>query len=279
MHEALLRSSHSVVNADDFSLLSYAERTALRGDLACPSCRADAYFIREARNGRRACFGARPHDEDCELASLATEDGGSAALDETDERINAGDVFRLEPNRARAIRHVEHDPTRPPGSGNAVRYTRTGSGYRRVSSLSMDRLLRQLALRPAFRTSRTMLELPDGSRGTVRTVCKHANDVTERDLGKRNRIYWGTILFPAMRDDGGAWLNTGSRRTLTVTIGSENLELLAEAKDLEYIDDLSGSFFAYAGPLRRGPSGKFLVFADDLEWLAVRPFDQDAELN
>jgi hypothetical protein len=124
-----------------------------------------------------------------------------------------------------------------------------------------------------------MLELPDGTRGTVRTVCKHVHDVTERDLKKSNRIYWGTILYPVLRDDGGAWLNTGSRDTLTVGIDSDNLDLLAEAKDLEHIDDLSGSFFAYAGPLRRGPSGKFLVFANDLEWLAVRPFDEDAEVN
>ena len=83
MHEALLRSSNSIVTADDFAAFEFAERTKLRGYLVCVGCGADAYFVREARNGRRACFGSSPHRPDCELASLLTEDGGSAKLDET----------------------------------------------------------------------------------------------------------------------------------------------------------------------------------------------------
>jgi hypothetical protein len=209
---------------------------------------------------------------------LRLVDGGGAALDETDERINAGDIFQLEPNRSGNIRHVRHDPALPSGTGSAVRYTRRGSGMARVSSLSMDRLLRQLALREGFRRSNTTLILSDDTRGRVKTLCRHVAEVDDHDVGRR-RIYWGTIRFPRPRDDGGAWLNTGSRLSPSVSIGPTDLHGLMEAKGLDDIDDLSGSYFAVVGHLRSGPSGKLLLFVNDLEWFAVRSYAEDADLN
>ena len=65
MEEAKSRTTGSVWDAEEFAALSLAERDAIRETLTCTACGADAYFIREARNGRRACFGARPHRDDC----------------------------------------------------------------------------------------------------------------------------------------------------------------------------------------------------------------------
>ena len=278
MHDALLPSSGATITADELQAMSSTRRDNLRGELACPSCLADAYFIREARNGRRACFGARPHEEGCELASLLTEDRGAAALDEVDERINAGDVFRLEPNRTRAIQHVTHDPSAPAGSGPAARYVKRNGSTARISSLSMDRLLRQLVLREAFARSKTRLILSDNTSGLVRTLCVHMSEISDRYLRKR-RVYWGTIRFPRPKDNGGAWLNTGSRSSPTLVIEEEELEALLAAKGLDDLEDLSGSFFAVVGPLRKSAGGKLLLFADDLEWLAIRPYTEDDALN
>lgn len=278
MDEALLGSAGIVITADRFSQLPSGEQASYRENLLCPACRADAYFIREARNGRRACFGARPHNEDCELASISTEYGGNASLDETDEQINAGDEFRLEPIRNRAIRHVEHDPSSPPGTGSAARYTRAGGGRVRTSSIGLERLLRQLATRPGFTTAPTLLVLPYGTRGRVRTVCRHISEVDQDDANRR-RIYWGTIRFPQLSEDGGAWLNTGTRRAPTVRVGADELESLLELHGLDDVEELSGSFFAYWGHLRQGPSGKLLVFADDVQWFAIRRHAEDEELS
>ena len=278
MDEALLGRGGGVISADSFASLPGSRRATLREVLLCPACGAAAYFIREARNGRRACFGARPHEDDCELASIVTEFGGSAALDETDERINAGDEFRLEPIRHRAIRHVTHDPGSPLGTGTARRYVGRGGSRPRVSSMGLDRLLRQLAIRPNFASSTTILVLPDDTRGRVRTVCRHTQDLGDSDVGKR-RIYWGTIRFPRPTSEGGAWLNTGGRNSPTVLIDEDHLQSVLEVWDMALLDDLSGAFFAFYGYLRRGPSGKLLIFADDDEWFAVRPHEEDAELN
>lgn len=279
MEEAKSHSTGDVWDAEDFAALPAVERDALRDSLICTECGADAYFIREARNGRRACFGARPHRENCELASLATEDGGGAALDEVDERINAGDMFRIDPSRARNIRHVQHDPEAPaPASGSAARHTRRGRGAARVSSMVLSRLLRQLVLRETFRNSNTLLIMSDDSRQTVKSGCVHLSDIEDKHQN-RLRVYWGVIRFPRAKEGGGAWLNTGWGSP-TIVIDEEPLRILLERGNLNELEDLSGSFFAFMGRLRRTEAGKqFLFVNDDIDWLAIRPFAVDTDLN
>jgi hypothetical protein len=279
MEEAKSQTTGLIYDAEEFAALSLGERDDLRDSLICTGCGADAYFIRQARNGRRACFGARPHRENCELASFVTEDGGGAALDEVDQQINAGDVFRIDPNRARTIRHVAHDPSEPPASGgSAVRYTRRGRGNARLSSMALPRLLRQLVLREPFRQSNTLLILSDDSRQTVKSGCVHLSDVEDKHRN-RLRVYWGTIRFPRPKEGGGAWLNTG-RGSPTLVIEGEELQSVLTRSGLADLEDLAGSYFAFMGRLRQNAAGRdFLFVNDDIDWLAIRPFVEDAEIN
>lgn len=279
MEEAKSQATGLIYDAEDFAALPVSERDLLRDSLICTGCGADAYFIRQARNGRRACFGARPHREDCELASFVTEDGGSAALDEVDQQINAGDVFRIDPNRARTIRHVVHDPSAPQSSGgSAARYTRRGNGMVRQSSMTLPRLLRQLVLREAFRRSNTLLILSDDTRQTVKSGCVHLSDVEDKHKN-RLRVYWGTIRFPRSKEGGGAWLNTG-RGSPTIVIEEDELQAVLTRSGLAEIEDLAGSYFAFMGRLRRNPAGReFFFINEDIDWLAIRTFVEDAGIN
>ncbi|MFT4221169.1 MAG: hypothetical protein QM611_11740 [Microbacterium sp.] len=279
MEEAKCQTTGRIYDAEDFAALSISERDALRDSLICTGCGADAYFIRQARNGRRACFGARPHRENCELASFVTEDGGGAALDEVDQQINAGDVFRIDPSRARTIRHVVHDPLAPPAIGGAaVRYTRRGRGNARLSSMTLHRLLRQLVLREAFCRSNTLLILSDDTRQTVKSGCVHLSDVEEKHKN-RLRVYWGTIRFPRAKDGGGAWLNTG-RGSPTIVIEEDELQAVLARSGLTDLEDLTGSYFAFMGRLRRQDSGReFLFVNQNVDWLAIRPFAEDVAIN
>lgn len=279
MEEAKSRTNGAVWDAEEFAALSSGERNALRETLICTGCGADAYFIREARNGRRACFGARPHREVCELASFVTDDGGGAPLDEVDELINAGDIFRIDPNRGRAIRHVRHDPTAPtsPG-GSAVRYTRRGQGIVRQSSMGLGRLLRQLVMREPFRRSQTLLIMSDDTRQTVKSGCVHISEIEDKHRN-RLRVYWGTIRFPRPKEDGGAWLNTGIGSP-SIVIEEDELATLLERSGIKELEDLSGSFFAIMGKLRRGQGGRQYFFVNDaVDWMAIRPFVDDEALN
>jgi hypothetical protein len=279
MEEAKSRTSSTVWSAEHFAALSSGERDAHRETLICTACGADAYFIREARNGRRACFGARPHREDCELASFVTDDGGRAPLDEVDELINAGDIFRIDPYHRRVITHVRHDTSAPSSSsGSAVRFTRRGLGNVRQSSMGLGRLLRQLVLCESFRRSRTLLIMSDDTRQTVKSGCVHLSEIESKHKN-RLRVYWGTIRFPKAKEGGGAWLNTG-RGSPTIVIEEDELALLLQRAGLEDLDDLSGAFFAVMGRLRVPATGKQYFFVNNnVDWITVRPFADDEALN
>ena len=277
MFAALCTSNGEVFSASQFSELSVGQRGILRETLVCTACHADAYFIREARNGRSACFGARPHVEGCELASLGTEDGGSGSLEEADE-ITAADALRLEPERSRGVLHVRHVPGGELHSGTARRHTRPTRGGTRIAGISMSRLLRRLLREPEFRESRTKIIINDNSRAVVKDYCVHVADADETHVRKK-RLYWGTFRFPRPADGGGAWLNTG-RDSPTVFANEELLEEILASRGIDDLEDLTGASFLLLDTLRLSShSDRAFLFPKSLDWFTIRLYDEDAEVG
>lgn len=188
-------------------------------------------------------------------------------------------ISDAERNRARTIRHVAHDPSAEAAAGgSAFRYTRRGSGNPRLSSMTLARLLRQLVLREGFRRSSTLLILSDDTRQTVKSGCVHLSDIEDKHRN-RLRVYWGTIRFPRPKEGGGAWLNTG-RGSPTIVIEKNELQTVLARAGLSDLEDLAGSYFAFMGRLRCKDTGReFLFVNQDIDWLAVRPFVEDAGIN
>jgi len=265
------------VAASDYEDIPAPVRRSYAESLLCPGCDQPAYFIREARNGRAACFGARPHVEGCEMASTITDDGGTAALPTEEPRVAAGDEFVLRPVEAAgaAVRHVRHDPEAPGGDGRARRYTARGAGGTSTPSMGLGVLLRRLVREPSFRESRAMLVLPDNTRGSIRDSCVEAVDA---DLGMRNerRLYWGTIRYPNEGDDGGAWLSLGRRGSAVLRLDPSTVEELLDRHGIDDLEDLQGASFVAYVPLRLAvKTGRLVLFVQDLDWFALRLPDED----
>ncbi|MFG6475080.1 hypothetical protein ACFXP7_01690 [Microbacterium sp. P06] len=147
----------------------------------------------------------------------------------------------------------------------------------RTSSMNLGRLLRQLVLREKFRRSDTTLILGDDTHQTVKSGCVHIQDIEDTHVN-RYRVYWGVLRYPRPRDDGGAWLNTGYGSP-TIIVEPDEVEGLLDTAGVDELEDLAGSFFAFMGRLRVGPSGRRFLFLDDLGWFAARPFSEDEQLN
>ncbi|CAQ03360.1 hypothetical protein B5P20_16325 [Clavibacter sepedonicus] len=189
-------------------LLSGAERQRLRPELTCPECEADAYFVRRAINGRPACFGARPHNADCSLATTSGE-GGAGHLEDV-AAIDAEDGgLVLRPMNADAPDHVTDEADDDAKARRGQRHGGTPVPGRSRRGMNLNRLLRRLIRIPGFATSTELLTLPDGTQTTVRDWCVFA-DPAAATLVDRRRIFWGTIRFANTDDDSnGAWLNLG----------------------------------------------------------------------
>jgi len=280
MYEAWVGAMGRVVLASEYEGLSSDERWSCAESLSCTACEQPAYFIRRARNGRAACFGARPHVEGCELASTLTEDGGGGYLPSEEARWTSDDEFVLRSIRAShaAIRHMVHDSSGAiDPDGRARRYTQHGRGSDAHASIGMEVVLRRLIREPSFRKSRARLVLPGAESRTIRTACI---EVIDAGPSRKNqwRLYWGTIRYANFDDrDGGCWLNLGRRGAPTLHLTSADLETVLERHKLDDPEELQGASFLYFGPLREATKrpGRMYVFADDLDWLAIRMPDED----
>jgi len=275
MYEAMVGRLGTAVAAEDYAAYSSAERRGFADSLSCTGCQQPAYFIREARNGRAACFGARPHLDNCELASTSTEDGGSAALPSEEPRLTSKDEFVLRPIDTGAVRHVKNDPNGVPGSGRARRYSATGVGGTSTPSMGLNVLLRRLVREPSFRESKAKLVLPDDTRGTIRKYCVEVIDA-DLSFADKRRLYWGTIRFANDDGGGGLWLNLGRRGAPALHLSSDVASELIERHSLEEAEELQGSaFMGYLHLRKSRTSDRLFLFPEDLDWFALRLPDED----
>lgn len=271
MELATVKSTGDVYGAKEFSALDVAIREQLRRDLACTSCGADAYYVRPSRNGRPACFGARPHNEPCDVASQSTDSIGVESLTAVEERASNRDGFALQAADEQPIKHTTTD-RRVVDQKSGRTYTEasdTGAGS--TAGLKLNRLLRLLVSKPGFAESATSLSLSDGTQTTIRDYCVPMRRV-DLSYRWRERVYWGTIRY-ANADDDGAWLNTGTRAEPTIRIKAEHLEPLLNFWELDDADDLSGAAFAFWGKLRPGKKtpDKLFLFASSLATFVTIP--------
>lgn len=277
MYEAWVGALGYALAAGDYEDYPSAERRGYAESLLCTGCQQPAYFIRQARNGRAACFGARPHLDGCEMASTITDDGGAAALPTDEPRVAAGDelVLRSVEASVGTVRHVRHDPQATAGDGRARRYIAQGVGGTSTPSMGLNVLLRRLVREPSFRDSRAMLVLPDGTRGSIRSYCVEVIDADLSYWNKR-RLYWGTIRYPNVDDDGGAWLSLGRRGSAVLRLNPATVDELLERHDVDDLEELQGAAFVVYAPLRKATrSDRLLLFVDDLDWFALRLPDGD----
>ena len=275
MYEAMVGSLGKAVAADVYETYSAPERSSYADSLTCTGCAQPAYFIRRARNGRAACFGARPHLDGCEMASMSSEDGGSASLPVDEPRLTSKDEFVLRPIDARGVRHVVHDPRRSETDGTARRYTGRGIGGESRPSMGLSVLLRRLVREPEFRESKAKLVLPDDTRGTIRKYCVEVIDADLR-LANRRRLYWGTIRYANDDGSGGVWLNLGRRGAPALHLKAEVVAELLDRHQIEEIEELQGAaFMGYLYLKKARASDRMFLFPEDLEWFALRLPDED----
>jgi len=279
MYEARSTTAGRVFSAEQFEALDPALRSHHRESLTCTGCGAPAYFIRTAQNGRAACFGARPHGDDCEMASTDGEDSAPGSLEDADTIVATDSVFVLQPSRSRAITHVtEVDDD----AGHAHRSCRrhTGPEAERTTrkSLALNKLLRRLVREPKFRRSKVALVVPDGTSTTIRKFCVPASTV-DASRGRPRRLYWDYVSY--VHEDtvrGGAWLNMRQKGSPGIRLNEGMLASVKAAKKITDTGDLAGCSFLYYGALtRKAKTGKHYFSPQDPEWFIVRLAGQDAD--
>jgi hypothetical protein len=232
--------------AFDFSKLPSATLEEYRKSLACDECGGPAFFRRESADGRAACFGGRPHQPGCTLAS---QDGGAWGVDGgdgEDERFNPGDRIvvdlRLDIGNTGAAggnpSDRQHGQGRFFGGTDGEQRSRT---YKRLRAM-----LRALVGGHGLATSTQVIEVP-------RLIELQAKDffVAFKDAAgipeKQFRGFWGSISDARHGQDGAIYLNTGGITEPSIRVKKEDEMTLLAMVGAENLEELSGAYILVLG--------------------------------
>lgn len=255
--------------AVQFSRLPPIELARKRRLLQCSECHATAFFRKASRSGRAACFGARPHVEDCDLAALDHEaiDGQG---DDDDVLNNPGERIAVDLNYGA---HQQQPRPVIPGEGRAGNRGRrfVGDGARPDARVHrrLSTLLRTLLDVPAFSRSTQILEIEGINDIAVRDFFVPIEHVSIDNEGQF-RGFWGMLSDARFSPDGTLWLNSGGRDDVSFCIDSNHVDDIYTRYHLEDEEDLAGANVLVLGTLRVSQNGKMYCVVPDSGYLAVR---------
>lgn len=270
MDTALCIEDGHTYTAVEFSRLEPMPLERKRRFLVCVECGFPAFFRKASRSGRGACFGARPHDDGCNLAATDNEIRLPGAGDDQDEVFNAGDriIVELAFGGQDAEVHLDGDergPRRPRGG----RYI--GGGGPRAAQMHrrLSTLLRMLVTAPNFRYSDQIIAVNDQPELPARDFFVHLSDVTHQYDGQF-RGYWGQLTDAREGTDGVLWLNSGGRSEMSFCLPLEYRQEVMERFRLDEEEDFSGSYILVLGTLHVSRNGKKFCVIDDPAVISLR---------
>lgn len=252
-----------------FSQLPFADIGEKRRNLVCPECRGPAFFRKPTRNGRAACFGARPHQPNCSLS----------VLDETRIIHGQGEIADVIYNPGERIfvdlvfgaqEYVHAEPNFSPIRGGARAGIHIGNNaannarmHRRLSTL-----LRTLIESPAFRNSHQVIEIL-GIEIQARDFFVPLLEIQSNHLNVI-RGFWGMLSDVGVDQNGTAWLNSGGRGNISFVIDDNSFSQICERFNINEEEDFSGAYILVIGEARLSQNGKVYCSLQDPNMVCIR---------
>ncbi|SJN08832.1 hypothetical protein CZ787_00125 [Halomonas citrativorans] len=252
-----------------FAALPQNEIAEKRRHLICPDprCRMQAYFKRAATSGQGACFGARPHSKNCDLAASL----GESRLGSTEVRDilrNPMDHIVIDTTcRGRGSFHIEGEDDSP-GAPKGGQFQ--GDGPRGPSKMNrrLRPLLKSLIASEQFRNSSTIIELPQHFSLPVNKLFVNFNDIGPNHE-KSFHGFWGLIYDTGTSYSGAFWLNTGERDELSVMVPAELYSDFKKRFGFQFDHEAEGMHVLVLGSLRSAQSGKKYIALRDINMCAL----------
>ncbi|MFA6232316.1 MAG: hypothetical protein WC617_19410 [Rhodanobacter sp.] len=257
-------------DAHSFSQLSRTILERKRRLLICPECKGVAFFRRESSDGRAACFGARPHADNCSFSGSEAGDWGVDGGDVEEERHNAGDHIVVDLNYGTAT----DGPTGAAGgehrhAGKGRTFTGSGMPRQSRSQKRLSTLLRWLVNSENFRQSAQVIELP----GRI-TLPAHQLfvpfDRVDASLRAKFHGFWG-MISDATVSKGVVWLNTAGYKGFSIMIETQvAVDAFMKRYSITSLEQLAGAYvLVFAQLVKSGKTEKLLSRVDDIGYIVV----------
>jgi len=233
--------------AVDFSRFPPDEIARKRRFLQCSACGGPAFFRRASRGGSAACFGARPHAPNCELAAPEYDPEEDGQGEDQDQLLNPGNRIVVDLNYG-AVRQpvVQEAGDLPPNRNRLGRYG--GDGVRPQARIHrrLGPLLRTLIDVPAFRQSGQILEIDGHPEVPVRDFFVPLLDVSA-DHENQFRGSWGMLSDARRASNWTLWLNRGGRGLVSFCLDENLIAPLYARYGIEDEEDLAGAYILVFG--------------------------------
>lgn len=269
MDVALCTLDNHTYTSAQFAQLPFADMSEKRRNLVCPECGGPAYFRRLTRNGRAACFGARPHQPHCSLS----------VLDETRVIHGQGEIAEVINNPGERIvvdlnfgaqQHVHAEPNLGPvrGGGRAGIHIGDNAANNARMHRRLSTLLRTLIESPDFRASQQILEI-FGNEIRVRDFFVPLLEIQPHHLNSL-KGFWGMLSDVGADQSKTIWLNSGGRRNISFCIDDNSFTQICERYNINEEEDFSGAYILVIGEAKLAQSGKVYCSIQDPNMVCLR---------
>ncbi|SHN16888.1 hypothetical protein SAMN05216593_1111 [Pseudomonas asturiensis] len=252
--------AHCTADGRNYSALSFEALDdsvieAYRRQLVCPECRGPAFFRKESTSGQAACFGARPHGENCSLAAVDSSQGGMSGPDK-EERINHGERIEIDFKfGASPVLHPGPDAD-DDGAGRGGRFRGGQRAQTSVSHRRLSTLLKNLMHSEDFCRSDQLIALPEGEY-RVKDLFVKFDEINVHHLNSF-RGYWGLITDAGLSkgESKSLWLNSGATDDVSIVVDASLSVPFLERFPVADTDELSGSYVLVFGELKVSNSAR-----------------------
>ncbi len=237
-----------------------------RRHLVCVGCGNPAYFVKPSKNGRFACFGARPHKDDCTLSSPEHEHSLGVLEDIEKELINSGDEIKvdfaigLQENSS----HIGDGETAAIGKQGKSHSRKHGVGTV-ASTRRLSSLLNMLVNSEGFAKSDQKINVGYKHPYYARNLFKRLKDLEDKDNSKFRGVY-GQIYDVNFTRNENLWINSGGFTDCSILISANLKESFFKRfkVSLEELDNITGKYVLCFGNIIKSEQGKFYIKLDDV---------------
>ena len=243
-----------------FNQLTDSQREQFRKHLICIKCGASAYYRKESRDGKAACFGARPHNAGCSVATSTPTNDEQHDINDVSIITTSGDSIRINFNSTSP--EVDSDQSKDNTQYHSGRHSNPSKRHvndpaqHRIASRGLKTLLNYLMYVPSFAQSETIIY-------TDRDFYRRAKNlfVKFEDAQPDNKpyLFWGMI---SDADNKLTWLNTGGKESVSIPI-SDIRKTLIEIPGINDPEYFAGAYAIVFGWCKKSNKGKLAIQIKD----------------
>lgn len=241
-----------------FSQLDTTQLTHKRNHLFCPNCGAKAYYRRNSRDSKEACFGARPHNPGCII--------GNSKLSSTEQKdIEDVSIILKSDNGIMINFELTHTHSQDDVIGTSTQLTNCShhrAAHQRhtlqpithkIANRGLKTLLNYLFRFPDFSQSDTWIHTSQKNKWRAKNLFVKFEDAVPDN--EKPRMFWGMI---SSADESMNWLNTSGKDNISIPIRPFK-KILIDTLNIHETDEFAGCYAIAFGWCRESKNGKLYL--------------------